>query len=193
MAHAARARPYRRRARPGRGPYRAAYRIAPVPVVPSPRGLAQRALYEALDEDGLSAGGWSVGLWDWNWGRPREADALADRLARRAHAGDIVVIHDGHHADPHADQQYTVDATARLIPALRARQMTVRAASRAADWDVVSALGDVGPDDCLRRVQVENALVADRFAHDRDVRMEPMKRPAATPRPANRPAAAGRA
>ena len=67
--------------------------------------------------------GWSFGLWDFNWGRAREAEGLADRLARRAQAGDIIVIHDGHHADPLADRQYAIDATARLIPALRARQI----------------------------------------------------------------------
>jgi peptidoglycan/xylan/chitin deacetylase (PgdA/CDA1 family) len=65
--------------------------------------------------------GWSFALWDWNWWRTRDADALADRLARRAHSGDIVVIHDGHHRDPRADRQYAIDATARFIPALRAR------------------------------------------------------------------------
>jgi peptidoglycan-N-acetylglucosamine deacetylase len=80
-------------------------------------------LYEALERMDYRLAGWSFGLWDWNWWRPREADALADRLARRARAGDIIVIHDGHHADPRADRQYAVDATARLIPAMRARQI----------------------------------------------------------------------
>jgi peptidoglycan/xylan/chitin deacetylase (PgdA/CDA1 family) len=60
-------------------------------------------------------------LWDWNWGRPREAVDLAARLARRASPGDIIVMHDGHHVNPRADRRYAVDATARLIPALHAR------------------------------------------------------------------------
>ena len=30
-------------------------------------------------------------------------------------------MHDGHHDDPRADRRYTIVATARLIPALRAR------------------------------------------------------------------------
>jgi hypothetical protein len=35
------------------------------------------------------------------------------------------VIHDGHHLDPRPDRQYAVDATARLVPALRARGLRV--------------------------------------------------------------------
>ena len=86
-------------------------------------GWRSATLYEALERADYRLAGWSFGLWDWNWSRPREADALADRLARRARAGDIIVIHDGHHIDPRADRQYAVDATARLIPLLRARQV----------------------------------------------------------------------
>jgi peptidoglycan/xylan/chitin deacetylase (PgdA/CDA1 family) len=86
-------------------------------------GWRSATLYEALERADYRLAGWSFGLWDWNLWRPREANALADRLARRARAGDIVVIHDGHHIDPRADRQYAVDATARLIPLLRARQV----------------------------------------------------------------------
>ena len=86
-------------------------------------GWRSATLYEALEKADYRLAGWSFGLWDWNWWRPREADALADRLARRARAGDIIVIHDGHHIDPRPDRQYAVDATARLIPLLRARQV----------------------------------------------------------------------
>jgi hypothetical protein len=41
----------------------------------------------------------------------------------RPHAGwrSVPVMHDGHHRDPRADRRYAIDATARLIPALRAR------------------------------------------------------------------------
>src|SRR5262245_30525219 len=86
-------------------------------------GWRSATLYEALENADYRLAGWSFGLWDWNWGRSREADALADRLARRARAGDIIVIHDGHHINPRADRQYAVDATATLIPLLRARQV----------------------------------------------------------------------
>jgi peptidoglycan/xylan/chitin deacetylase (PgdA/CDA1 family) len=84
-------------------------------------GWRSGTLYEALERADYRLAGWSFGLWDWNWFRSRESDALADRLARRARAGDIIVIHDGHHINPRADRQYAVDATAKLIPMLRAR------------------------------------------------------------------------
>ena len=65
--------------------------------------------------------GWSFGLWDFNWYRRPEPASLAARLAGRASAGDIVVMHDGHHVDPRPDRRYTVEATRLLVPALRAR------------------------------------------------------------------------
>jgi peptidoglycan/xylan/chitin deacetylase (PgdA/CDA1 family) len=60
-------------------------------------------------------------LWDFNWFRRRTADNLVPRLADHASAGDIVVIHDGHHEDPRADRHYAVETVDRLIPELRAR------------------------------------------------------------------------
>jgi peptidoglycan/xylan/chitin deacetylase (PgdA/CDA1 family) len=65
--------------------------------------------------------GWSFGLWDFNWYRRPDPAALAARLARKASAGDIIVMHDGHHVNPRADRQHTVEATRALVPALRAR------------------------------------------------------------------------
>jgi chitooligosaccharide deacetylase len=65
--------------------------------------------------------GWGWMLWDWNWFRPRTADAVVERINDRVASGDIVVMHDGDESAPFADQRHTVDATARLIPALRAR------------------------------------------------------------------------
>lgn len=78
-------------------------------------------MYGALARLDYRLAGWSWGLWDWNLFRAREAGALADRLARRANDGDIIVMHDGHHIDPRADRRYAVEATTRLVPALRAR------------------------------------------------------------------------
>jgi len=97
----------------------------PCPYFRPHAGWRSGALYEALDRAGYRLAGWSWGLWDWNWWRPREAAGVAERLARRANAGDIVVMHDGHHRDPRADRRYAVEATAQLIPALRARQLRV--------------------------------------------------------------------
>jgi peptidoglycan/xylan/chitin deacetylase (PgdA/CDA1 family) len=84
-------------------------------------GWRSGAMYEGLDRIGHQLVGWSWGLWDWNWYRPREAGRLATRLARRASDGDIIVMHDGHHVDPRPDRRYAVEATRQLIPALRLR------------------------------------------------------------------------
>lgn len=89
-------------------------------------GWRSAAMYGALDLLGYRLAGWSWGLWDWNWWQPRDGAALAERLARRANDGDIIVIHDGHHIDPQPDRRYAVEATARLVPALRARGLGVR-------------------------------------------------------------------
>jgi chitooligosaccharide deacetylase len=65
--------------------------------------------------------GWSWMLWDWNWFKRRTADSVVDRVRDRIGNGDIVVMHDGDEKAPFADQRHTVDATARLIPELRAK------------------------------------------------------------------------
>lgn len=97
----------------------------PCPYFRPHAGWRSGALYLALDRMDYRLAGWSWGLWDWNWWRPRDAAALAWRLARRARAGDIIVMHDGHHRDPRAERRYAVEATAQIIPALRARQLRV--------------------------------------------------------------------
>jgi peptidoglycan/xylan/chitin deacetylase (PgdA/CDA1 family) len=65
--------------------------------------------------------GWGWMLWDFNWFRRKTADDLVPRLVSRASAGDIIVIHDGHHKDPSADRRYAVETVDRLIPALKSR------------------------------------------------------------------------
>ena len=86
-------------------------------------GWRSAAMYEALDLLDYRLAGWSWGLWDWSWGKTPDPAALADRLAENADAGDVIVIHDGHHIDPQADRRYAVEATAMLVPALRAKQL----------------------------------------------------------------------
>jgi peptidoglycan-N-acetylglucosamine deacetylase len=88
-------------------------------------GWRSSEMYNALDLLGYRLVGWGWGLWDWHWWQPREGAALAERLARRANDGDIIVIHDGHHIDPQPDRRYAIEATARLVPALRARGLRV--------------------------------------------------------------------
>ena len=97
----------------------------PCPLFRPHAGWRSSEMYSALDLLGYRLVGWGWGLWDWDWWRPREGAAIAERLARRVNDGDIVVIHDGHHIDPQPDRRYAVDATARLVPALRARGLRV--------------------------------------------------------------------
>ena len=59
-------------------------------------------------------------MWDWNWFRERTAESVVNRIRKRAGNGDIVVMHDGDESAPFVDQRHTVDATAILIPELRA-------------------------------------------------------------------------
>jgi peptidoglycan/xylan/chitin deacetylase (PgdA/CDA1 family) len=70
---------------------------------------------------GYSVVGWGWMLWDFNWFRERNAGDIVPRLVDRASPGDIIVIHDGHHADPTPDRRYAIETVDRLIPALRAR------------------------------------------------------------------------
>ena len=84
-------------------------------------GWRSGQMYAGLAEIDHALIGWGWGLWDFNWYRRPDPEALANRLAGKVSDGDIVVIHDGHHQNPRADREYAVEATARLIPALRAR------------------------------------------------------------------------
>ena len=78
-------------------------------------------MYDALDRIGYRLAGWTWGMWDFDWGRQRRGDRLAERLARKASDGDIVVIHDGHHRDPQADRRHAAETVRRLAPQLQAR------------------------------------------------------------------------
>jgi hypothetical protein len=46
---------------------------------------------------------------------------VAPRLARKASAGDIIVIHDGDHVNPRADRRHAAEIVRRLAPLLRSR------------------------------------------------------------------------
>jgi peptidoglycan-N-acetylglucosamine deacetylase len=78
-------------------------------------------MYQGLKKIDYRLIGWSWMLWDWNWFRARTANAVVKRVSPRVHDGDIVVMHDGDESAPFKDQRHTVDATARLIPELRAK------------------------------------------------------------------------
>jgi chitooligosaccharide deacetylase len=93
----------------------------PCPLFRPHAGWRSWAMYDAVRRRGSTLTGWSFGMWDWNWWRPSKPERLVDRLAAKASDGDIIVMHDGDHVNPRADRRATVDATATLIPRLRAR------------------------------------------------------------------------
>ena len=96
----------------------------PCPVFRPHAGWRGGQMYAGLAKIDHTLVGWGWGLWDFNWYRAPAAEGLATRLGNRISAGDIIVMHDGHHDDPRADRRYTVEAAAQLIPALRARGFT---------------------------------------------------------------------
>ncbi|MBM3777837.1 MAG: polysaccharide deacetylase family protein [Acidimicrobiia bacterium] len=93
----------------------------PCPLFRPHAGWRGGPMYEGLISIDHRLVGWSWGLWDFNFYLPRDAEGLARRLARKASAGDIIVMHDGHHRNPEASRGYAVDATRLLAPALQAR------------------------------------------------------------------------
>jgi peptidoglycan/xylan/chitin deacetylase (PgdA/CDA1 family) len=84
-------------------------------------GWRSVTMYMGLSRAGYRLAGWSWGMWDWDWWRTPRADRVAQRLARKASAGDIVVIHDGHHRDPEADRRHAAETVRMLAPVLRNR------------------------------------------------------------------------
>jgi peptidoglycan-N-acetylglucosamine deacetylase len=84
-------------------------------------GWRSSTMYEGLKQIDHQLVGWGFGLWDFNWYRRPDPARLANRLARRASPGDIVVMHDGHHVNPRADRLHTIAAVRQLVPALQAR------------------------------------------------------------------------
>lgn len=84
-------------------------------------GWRSLTMYRGLQEAGYRLAGWSWGMWDWDWWRTPRGDRLATRIARKASAGDIIVIHDGDHANPRADRRHAAEAIRRVAPLLASR------------------------------------------------------------------------
>jgi peptidoglycan-N-acetylglucosamine deacetylase len=84
-------------------------------------GWRSDAMYEGLSKAGYRLAGWSWGMWDWDWWRAPSADRNVARLVRKASAGDIVVIHDGHHKNPRADRRHAAEMIRKLAPVLQSR------------------------------------------------------------------------
>jgi peptidoglycan/xylan/chitin deacetylase (PgdA/CDA1 family) len=84
-------------------------------------GWRSLPLYAGVSRAGSRLAGWSWGMWDWDWWRQPRAERVARKLAKKASAGDIIVIHDGHHRDPRADRRHAAEAVRQLVPILRTR------------------------------------------------------------------------
>ena len=84
-------------------------------------GWRSSAMYAGLRRIDYTLIGWGWMLWDVDPFRPRTADRILARVESRVGPGDIIVMHDGDDAAPRQAQPQTVEATARLIPALQAR------------------------------------------------------------------------
>jgi peptidoglycan/xylan/chitin deacetylase (PgdA/CDA1 family) len=84
-------------------------------------GWRSPAMYAGLRQMDYTLVGWGWMLWDVDWFRPRTSDRVLARIIPRVRGGDIIVMHDGDESAPRKDQRQTVQATARLIPELRAR------------------------------------------------------------------------
>jgi peptidoglycan/xylan/chitin deacetylase (PgdA/CDA1 family) len=93
----------------------------PCPAYRPHAGWRSGNMYRGLATINHALVGWGWMLWDFNWYRKPSPERVARRMARRASAGDIIVMHDGHHVNPRADRRHTVEAIAQLIPALRDR------------------------------------------------------------------------
>lgn len=87
-------------------------------------GWRSGQMYSGLRRIDYKLVGWGWMLWDFDWFRSRRADRIVPRLVSRASAGDIIVMHDGDESAPRKDQRHTVEATAQLVPELRARGFT---------------------------------------------------------------------
>jgi peptidoglycan/xylan/chitin deacetylase (PgdA/CDA1 family) len=87
-------------------------------------GWRSASMYEGLRQANYRLAGWSWGMWDWHWWQTPRGDRVAERLARKASPGDIIVIHDGHHANPRADRRHAGEAVRLLGPALRAKGLS---------------------------------------------------------------------
>lgn len=84
-------------------------------------GWRSGSMYLAMRQLDYRLIGWGWMLWDVNPFGARTAENIFERFVSRVRAGDIMVMHDGDDEAPRRDQRQTVDATARIIPALRDR------------------------------------------------------------------------
>jgi peptidoglycan/xylan/chitin deacetylase (PgdA/CDA1 family) len=84
-------------------------------------GWRSAAMFAGLRQINHKLVGWGWMLWDVEPFRARTADRILRRFLARIAPGDIVVMHDGDDGSPRKRQPHVIEATRRLIPALRAR------------------------------------------------------------------------
>lgn len=97
--------------------------VAPCRAFRPHAGWRSSQMLEGLERIDYQLIGWGFNLWDFDMFRARSV-RMVPRLVRNASAGDIMVIHDGHHEDPRADRRYAIDVTERLIPELKSKGFT---------------------------------------------------------------------
>jgi peptidoglycan-N-acetylglucosamine deacetylase len=95
--------------------------VAPCRFFRPHAGWRSGSMYEGLERAGFTLAGWSWGMWDWDWWRTPRAERVADRLFRKVSPGDVIVIHDGHHRNPHADRAHAAGTVRLLVPRLKQR------------------------------------------------------------------------
>lgn len=98
----------------------------PAPLFRPHAGWRSQLMFRGAARAGYKITGWSWRTWDWTGGRPRTGERVAAQVIAHAARGKIVVIHDGHHANPRADRRYAVEATGRIVPELRTRGFRFR-------------------------------------------------------------------
>ena len=84
-------------------------------------GWRSATMYEGLRRAGFQLAGWSWGMWDWDWWRTPKAERIGNKIVKKASAGDIIVIHDGHHKNPRADRRHAGETIRRVVPVLKSR------------------------------------------------------------------------
>ena len=82
-----------------------------------PFGGRRPATLRMARELGLEPIMWSITGYDWN---APPAAAIENKVSRRIHGGDVVLLHDGGHKAMGADRSQTVIATDRLIQRYKA-------------------------------------------------------------------------
>jgi peptidoglycan/xylan/chitin deacetylase (PgdA/CDA1 family) len=82
-----------------------------------PWGARRPAVFRIVRELGLDPIMWSVTGYDWN---APSADYIEQKVTSRIHGGDVVLLHDGGHAQFGADRSATVAVVDRLLSRYKA-------------------------------------------------------------------------